>query len=381
MVNRWLWFCLGVGVLPAADAWGQTAPYPPSPVIKTIVLDWSTHRRGAPGSDNFQLTWADDSHQYGWWGDGGGFGGTNSDGRVGLGFARIEGNPDDWTGFNVWGGKNAENPARFDGKCWGTISVAGVLYSWIVPDVPDTGGLRDHYRYIELARSTDRGATWKKADWRWRIEDNLIIPTFLNFGKDNAGARDEFVYSYFIRPQTKNVTQSNFSLNFHKPGAVFLARVPSDRIFEGRDRYEWFTGMNDGKPVWGSLDQKQPVFEDPNGTGWCLSAIHNPGLGRYLLCTEHTRSHVDNQIGIFDAPEPWGPWSTVEYWTPKNRFGEIRDGSDLDWNFNVFFLAFSPKWFSPDGRNFTLTFTGGGRGRDNDSFNTVRGRFVLHFKE
>ena len=40
-------------------------------------IDWSTHQRHAPGSDNFQLTWADDGHQYGIWGDGGGFAGTN----------------------------------------------------------------------------------------------------------------------------------------------------------------------------------------------------------------------------------------------------------------------------------------------------------------
>jgi hypothetical protein len=128
-----------------------------------MLLDWSTHQRHAQGSDNFQLTWADDGHQYGWWGDGGGFGGTNSDGRVSLGFARVEGDWDDYRGYNVWGGKNAENPGTFAGKSWGTICVQGVLYSWIVPDVPDTGGPRDHYRYIELAKSTDYGATWTKA--------------------------------------------------------------------------------------------------------------------------------------------------------------------------------------------------------------------------
>ena len=351
------------------------APYPSSPVIADLHLDWSTHRRAAPGSDNFQLTWADDDHQYGWWGDGGGFGGTNSDGRVGLGFARIEGDADNWRGLNVWGGKSPENPAQFDGKSWGTISVDGVFYAWIVPDLPDMGGPRDHYRYIELARSTDHGASWTKAAWRWRIEDDLIVPTFLNFGKDNAGARDEYVYSYFIRPQNQNISQSSFGLNVHQPGAVYLARVHKDRLFAGRDHYRWFAGLQDGEPKWDVLYEKQPVFEDVNGTGWCLSASYNPGLGRYLLATEHTRSHVDNLLGIFDAPEPWGPWTTVKYWTPQDRFGEIRTGSDLDWKFNVFFLAFSPKWLSKDGRDFTLTFTGGGSGKDNDSFNTLQGRF------
>ncbi len=62
----------------------QTLPYPKSEVTGGISLDWNTHQRFAQGSDNFQLTWAADDHLYGAWGDGGGFGGTNSEGRVGL---------------------------------------------------------------------------------------------------------------------------------------------------------------------------------------------------------------------------------------------------------------------------------------------------------
>jgi len=102
---------LGSVLFIAAVVSGE-APYPPSSVITDMSLDWSTHRRQAIGSDNWQLTWAQDDHQYGAWGDGGGFGGTNSNGRVGLGFGRIEGDWDNYRGFNVWGGKNPENPAH-----------------------------------------------------------------------------------------------------------------------------------------------------------------------------------------------------------------------------------------------------------------------------
>jgi hypothetical protein len=35
-------------------------PYPDSPVVEDIVFDWSTHKRYAPGSDNFQLTWSEE---------------------------------------------------------------------------------------------------------------------------------------------------------------------------------------------------------------------------------------------------------------------------------------------------------------------------------
>lgn len=364
-----------LGIVAAAAR--AEAPYPPSPVIADISLDWSTHRREALGSDNWQLAWADDDHQYGAWGDGEGFGiGKTKGSRVGLGFARIEGPWDGFKGCNVWGGKNSEHPSQFAGKSWGTICVGGRLYSWIVPDEPDTGGPRDHYRYIELARSTDRAAHWTKADWRWTREDNLIVPTFLVYGKDNAGSRDDYIYSYFIRPQNTAVTQAKFGLSIHKPGALFLARVHRSKIFAGRDAYEWFTGTSGGKPAWGSLERKQPVFENPEGTGWCVSASYNPGLRRYLLATEHSVSHA-GRMALFDAPEPWGPWTTVKYWTADERFGATRPGSELDWQDNVFFFSFAPKWLSADGRDFTLIFTGGGQGRNNDSLNAIRGRFQL----
>lgn len=369
--------CSGWGFPNSTDALAGAVEgaFPPSPVITNLVLDWSTHQRHAVGSDNWQLAWADDDHQYGAWGDGPGFG-EGGGGRVGLGYARIEGDWNTYRGRNVWGGRDPENPAQFSGKSWGTICVDAVLYSWVVPDTPDTGGPRDHYRYIELARSADHGAHWDKANWRWWREDNLIIPTFLLQGYNQALTQGGYVYSYFIRPQSTNVTQKEFGLSVHRPGAIFLARAPKARLFEGREAYEWFTGFKDGEPGWGALWDKQPVLEMPEGTGWCVSAIYNSGLKRYLLATEHSVSHRGS-LALFDAPQPWGPWTRAKLWTPSNPFGQERPGSSWAWANNVFFFSFAPKWFSDDGLDFTLVFTGGGNGKNNDSLNTIRGRFQV----
>ena len=103
----------------------KTAPYPPSPVIADIVWDWSSHRRRAAGSDNWPITWADDDHQYTTWGDGGGFEGTNVTGRVTFGVARIEGGHEDYTGINIMGGVNPEQPHVEEiGYTWGLNTVA-----------------------------------------------------------------------------------------------------------------------------------------------------------------------------------------------------------------------------------------------------------------
>src|SRR5262249_26137805 len=91
---------IGSGSVLAADR-----PYPRSEVFQGIEFHKDSLVRKAPGSDIWSCTWADDGDLYASWGDGGGFGGTDSQGRVSIGVAAILGNPPNWTGVNVWGGR------------------------------------------------------------------------------------------------------------------------------------------------------------------------------------------------------------------------------------------------------------------------------------
>jgi hypothetical protein len=350
-------------ISPASAQAPAASPYPPSPVIEGISFDWSTHIRLAPGSDNWPITWADDDHQYTSWGDGGGFGGSNTLSRVSLGIARIEGPFDNYQVFNVWGGHNAASPSSFGGKSYGIISIGGVLYMWIGP-----GSNTESYEEARLVYSSDYGASWSEADWAFTKADGLIMPTILNFGRDYAGARDNFVYHYFIELQGDPA-----ELGVHQPGRIHLLRVDRNELVEAKSSYEYFNGLDEqGEPVWSrDIDQKEPVFEDPNGVGWNLAVSYNGGLERYLLTTEHSESNQGN-LGIFDAPEPWGPWSTVAYLDQEegtqfaHDYGEVPD--------STFYWNFSNKWLSEDGEEFTLIFTGS---RENDSWNTVRGTFEV----
>jgi len=319
-------------------------PYPASPVVADMTINWRTHQRHAQGSDNFQLTWADDSHQYGAWGDGGGFGGTNSDGRVRLGVARVERPRKRYTGYNVWGGKDSENPATFNGKSWGMICVNSTLYMWVVPDEPDYGGERDHYAYIQMARSTDYGRSWEKQEnWRFTVSEKLTIPTFLNFGQNNSGSRDEYVYSYFTCPAPEKTFVD--SLYVHKPGVIYLTRALPERMFDDKDAFEFFRGLDSaGNPLWGGITEKQPVFEDPNGVGWCFSVSYNHILRRYVLSTEHTVSK-HGVMGVFDAPEPWGPGRRFAIMMKVNISANTR------WLRMYFFCVFRPNGSAETGMN------------------------------
>jgi hypothetical protein len=306
------------------------------------------------------MTWANDGHQYTSFGDGGGFEGTNTIGRVSLGFARVEGSSGDYDGINVWGGQGAEHPAKFGGKSYGMISIAGVLYAWWGPG----SGIKS-YTETRLLQSTNKGASWSKSSWDLHdTSSTMIMPTILNFGKDYAGARDGYVYHYFIRKQS-----SSDSLAVHKPGAIDLARVPKSQMMD-LSAYRYFAGLDASKnPKWtASAANRKPVFQDPNGVGWCMSAVYNAGLKRYVIATEHTQSGNGN-LGLFDAPNPWGPWTTVAYRHKSNgtQFGAGKiEPSTFFWNF-------SNKWTSADGKKFVMVFSGVD---SNDAWNSVSGAFV-----
>ena len=335
-------------------------PYARSPAIAEVRFDWSSHDRLAPGSDNWPVTWADDDHQYTSWGDGGGFGGTNRNGRVSLGVARVEGDPSGHRGVNVWGGKYATNEAKFPGKSYGILSLHGVLYMWVSP-----GSDATNYDEARIYESANHGASWTAASWAFKKNDGLILPTFLQFGKDYQGARDKFVYMYANHFKPRLIGPAGDRLRIHKPGEIALIRVPTTSIL-ARESYEFFAGVDQtGNPRWTSdLIARKAVFEDTNGVGWNTSASYNPGIRRYLLITEHVASMKGN-IGIFDAPEPWGTWTTVFY---ASAFGAPHVET------TSFFWNFSNKWTSADGKKFTLVFTGT---KGDDSWNTVRGTFSL----
>jgi len=269
-------------------AWGLavkqfTPPYPPSPVIERIDWDLTGLRREAPGSDIWATTW----------GDGGGFGGTNVKGRVSMGVARIEGAAEDWKGFNVWGGRDPESDEKpFRGKAIEMLSIAGTLYMSV--------SKQDVWTVAKIAKSTDHGQTWISGDWDFGPPADG--PSFLNFGKDYEGARDQFVYSYMPDGENKK--------------DLLLARVPKTEIMN-RSAYEFFAGLDEvGQPFWESdMERRRPVFSDPNGVGWGIRAVYNPGLHRYLLSMLHALGDGDGSWGLFDAPEPWGPGTTVAYYT------------------------------------------------------------------
>jgi hypothetical protein len=196
--------------------------------------------------------------------------------------------------------------------------VDGVLYMW----VRNTGN-------AQLVWSMDRGRTWI---WGFRFETSFGSPTFVNFGKNYDGARDQYVYT---------ISQDGPSA-YESDDGIILARVPKTAMRD-RDKYEFFVRLGPhGAPLWTkNIVQRGPVFEYP-GNCQRTDVVYNRGLRRYMMALSYGHS---GGWGIYDAPEPWGPWTTAFH--------------TRDWGLGgTHGYRLQSKWISPDGRTMHLIFSG-----------------------
>jgi Domain of unknown function (DUF4185) len=192
------------------------------------------------------------------------------------------------------------------------------------------------YRHSRLAWSKDYEKTWTWADWHF--SDTFGCPEFVQFGANYKGARDKYVYV---------VSQANNDAYEYSPDIV-MARVPEKKIAD-RGAYEFFSGLDGkGKATWSAgLGARKPVFTDPRGV-MRVSMNYNPAIKRYILTASHRVGEGPHNpsLGVFEAPEPWGPWTTVYYddhWAGNDR---------------VYHMKFPTKWMSRDGRTMWMLYSG-----------------------
>jgi hypothetical protein len=236
-----------------------------------------------------------------------------------MGFAKVTGTSSAFQGTNIRSNSGERLGDGANGaKASGMLMVGGVLYMW----VRNVGN-------SQLAWSEDHGRTWQ---WGFHFDTSFGSPAFLNAGRNYNGALDDFVYVY---------SQDGPSA-YEPDDALVLARVPKGRI---RDvtAYEFLQHLDSsGRATWTrDLKQRGAVFRFP---GHCqrVDAVYNPLLKRYLLAVAYNSK---GGWGIYDAPEPWGPWTTAfhtDYWGIEGTHG----------------YRLPAKWIGPDSNTMTLVFSG-----------------------
>ena len=319
---------------------GSSAPN--SPVVAAMYWDDAASIiRLSTGSDNWPITWAEDDFLYTAYGDGFGFEPKVED-KLSLGFAKIDGVPPNISGFNVRSKDEQLGDGKSGKKASGMLMVNEVLFMWI-------RNVNRQGQGSQLAWSHDKGKNWQWSEW---IFNQFGYCTFINYGRNHSGASDDFVY----------VVSHDQPSAYKRSDAFVMMRVPKYQI-KNRNAYEFFVKLDsDNKPHWSSNISRRGAVFHHSAKCHRSGMSYNQGIKRYIWWQAKYPKGSDGRFvgsfGIFDAPEPWGPWTTV-YYTHNWDAGAGETGS------------FPTKWMSEDGKSMYLVFSG------NDAFSVRKATLVL----
>jgi hypothetical protein len=302
-------------------------------------LEWLSERIPYPEpdikGDTFPMTWADDDEIYTSAGDP-----LWGESRSGLDVEKFSGMPPDYKITKVhhmneylgWGG---DGP-----KPSGMICVDGILYlafqNMLRTRRPPHSLISQHGSDAQIVYSTCHGHAWVPClpyiGTPMFLGHKFGGPAFVNFGKNNARARDQYVYAV-------STDQWDNGSNLR------LGRVPQNEIMR-REAWEFVCAFGPGgEPAWHyDLEEAIPILSLHR---WISLA----GIQRYLLLT--WRLHKDfspddgTDLLVLEAPEPWGPFSLVhfeEYWEGRA--------------FTPYCSRLPLKWMEADGITGWLQFSG-----------------------
>jgi hypothetical protein len=347
-----------------------------STFFATAFIEEADIYNTASDGDLWPCTWSNDNVLYLANGDGKGFD-TNATWADIVVNKITGGHPDT---RNLAGQRIADSvsrvwadPAQYNRKPTGMVSVNGVLYLAVQDLKKDTGAFDDAPN-ATILKSTDRGGTWTY-NTSAPMFSNYIFTTvmFLDFGKDGVdnvpgSTDDDYVYAYGM----DNNWRDSFSNSVPDPTRLYLARISRTSDLQNINNWQFWTGGLDGtNPSWssgGNISAKTPVFQDdtrvyPNVTPGFPSGnirnmtelsqgsiTYNKPLNRYIYCswTEYT-------FEFFESPKPWGPWKKFL----------SKDFGSYPWldNKNGGYATVMPsKYISADGKRMWVnanTFMGG----------------------
>jgi len=316
---------------------------PKSEVIKGFK--WEGERISYPEEeikgDTYPMTWADDDKIYTssgdpWWGES----------VSGLDVEVFDGGPLDYkiTKYNHmndylgWGG-NGPKPT-------GMICVDGINYlafqNFLGGQTPPHSVKSQPGSDAQIVHFNPK---WNQFYPSWdAIKEPMFPgskfggPAFINYGKNNENARDNYVYAVS-------------SDQWDNGSNVRLGRAPKENIM-GAHSWEWVCSWNnDGTPAWNrDLNESIPILSIHRFIG-VPEMVYLKKLNRYLFLTWHLKGDFNPWEGtdllILEAPEPWGPFSLVHY-------EELWEGKDV----TPYCPRIPLKWMESDGVSGYIQFSG-----------------------
>jgi len=154
--------------------------------------------------------------------------------------------------------------------------------------------------YGYIAYSEDDGVSWTIVEGTpWTESSNFRVLSFVNMGESYSANSDGYVYAM----------GTSAELLIDRSMSVYLARVPRSAI-DQYGQYEYWTGSSESVGAeWSGAESEATPMEGIQ-TYSQVSAMLHEGTGRYLLLSGVT-SVTPGEGALFEAPQPWGPWTRV----------------------------------------------------------------------
>jgi hypothetical protein len=146
--------------------------------------------------------------------------------------------------------------------------------------------------------------------------------------------------------------------------------VPQDRVLT-HSAYQYFAGLDRrGRPIWSAdAARMQPIFSDRNVAqsgcgnlcnmaGSLAEVVYDAGLKRYIGIAQ---GDYLAQTAFYDAPDAWGPWTSVAYDNIDAKAGTggwAHLGTAAGDALGVHPVN---AWTSTDGKTLWLTFSSDGK--------------------
>jgi len=388
-------------VTTAAASLNGDSAYCPSSVLSGITWNWSTGFNQQNGSDLWSMTWGADGKIYTFFGDGGGFAGSNTLGRVSFGVAELTGSVpspksvpviDSSNAINIYGGVNATHPSTINGKVNDVLAVGPDFYALggIYQPGIDPGGPSGAPNHFEVVYSKGNAYSWQSnyANWIFCSDktdpDGFCPIAFVNSGKGDESLFDQYVYLL-------GATEINFIGNGGTCACTYLARVPRNQILT-KASYQVYAGTDVlGLPIWKSdFTTMQPIFVDNGPRPITIGKmVYNAALGRFIAMGQ---GGSVNQAAFYDAPTPWGPWTTIGYFNSNldhtGGWGNLGSTAFKGGDGDSLGINFINAWTSSDGLTMWASFSSDGTagpsadlvplaGQGLDSFSLVSATLTL----
>lgn len=326
--------------------------YPQSSLIQSVEFEKFRIHKG--NGDMWLWTWADDDELYAASGDIPGsvlnfWKITNKPHFATLSVEMVNYTPIDREFANAlpdthpWNNLKPAGVICLDGQLYMTVS--SMNYG------EEAHYYRQRYPNSWIVTSDDYGVTWDIYATPYTFfSGGFRGATFVQFGKNYSGARDNFVYA--VSPCSQNGESY-----WENADGLIMGRVLKEKILE-IEAWEYRSG-----DMWvADVKKATPIFNYPNMTGQNLIQ-YNAGIKRYILgnysfmtkegtpCPYHAGEFLNletkypSQLSLYEAPEPWGPWSLFHLDDNWGMYGGYQP-------------SFPTKWMSVDGLEMYMVSSG-----------------------